>query len=548
LQRWGQVEKALTAVLALWVAIFVGLKLPHVFSADWIEWDARAMVLAAFRFHGTGLFPRDLGVDLSSAMCPPGWKLLYWFGSFFMGPYQVSRILPLITFSFLLWQTYKLARGRGGLLIAAVSVYLVARCPFFWDRMVGANPRGFGLPLVVAFLRYASERRSRAAGIVLVAQAAFYPSVMMFCAPAFALYQLYEAHRERSWRPILLLVTCGLGCIALSLPTLLLADPRLGSPIRIEELAALRQRGMWSLYPLPPHSWVLERGLHITLDDSFTEQYGTLSVYSALFFRSLVAVVLGLALLRRRIPLIFPCVALCAAAAYMLASAVAYRLYVPDRMIHYALPPLVLLLLAPMALEAATLVPVRFLPQRARATVVVLALVLPTLAFGGLGFQRENGLRDWGGEDTRAMHFLNGTSRDALVAAHPATSSFVEVFGQRSALFSGITNAPNFNRYGHVVEDRISAFYDAYYASKLDGVRAFAQKYAIDYLVVDTRDFGPDARKRAIYASPWTEYALALVSRARNHFSLAHPPAETIAFRDGPILVLDGKKLASGRY
>ena len=113
--------------------------------------------------------------------------------------------------------------------------------------MVGANPRGFGLPLVVAFLRYASERRSRAAAIVLVAQAAFYPSVMMFCAPAFALYQLFEARRERSWRPILLLVTCGLGCIALALPTLLLADPRLGSPIRIEELAALRQRGMWSL-------------------------------------------------------------------------------------------------------------------------------------------------------------------------------------------------------------------------------------------------------------------------------------------------------------
>ncbi len=535
-------------MITTWVAIFFALKLPHVFSADWIEWDARAMVLAAFRFHGTGLFPRDLGVDLSSAMCPPGWQLLYWTGSLFVGPYQVSRILPLITFSFLLWQAFAFARGRGGLLIAALTVYLVARCPFFWDRMVGANPRGFGLPLVVAFLRYASERRSRAAAIVLVAQAAFYPSVMMFCAPAFALFQLYEARRERSWRPIVLLMICGFGCIALSLPTLLLADPRLGTPIRLEELATLKQRGMWSLYPLPPHSYTIERGLHITLDDTFTEQYGPLSVYSALFFRGLAGLVLGVALLRRRIPLIFPCVALCSAAAYMAASAVAYRLYVPDRMIHYALPPLVLLLLAPMALEGAALVPTRFLPQRARMTVVALVLVLPTLAFGGLGFQRENGLRDWGGEHTPAMKFLAGTAPNALVAAHPATSSFVEVFGQRSALFSGITNAPNFNRYGRIVEDRISAFYDAYYASKLDGVRAFVRQYDLDYLVVDTRDFGRDARKRASYASPWTEYAHWLIGRAHGKFALAAPPPETIAFRDGPVLVLDAKKLASGRY
>jgi hypothetical protein len=371
---------------------------------------------------------------------------------------------------------------------------------------------------------------------------------MMFCAPAFALYQLYEARRERSLQPILLLVICGFGCIALALPTLLLADPRLGSPIRIEELAVLRQRGMWSLYPLPPHSWVLERGLHITLDDTFTEQYGPLPVYAALFFRALAAVVLVVALARRRIPLIFPCVALCGAMAYVLASAVAYRLYVPDRMIHYALPPLVLLLLAPMALEAAALVPARFLPRHARVTAVVLALVLPTLAFGGLGLQRDNGLRDWSAEHTPAMRFIAGTASDALVAAHPATSSFVEVFGQRSALFSGITNAPNFNRYGRIVEDRISAFYDAYYASKLDGVRAFVRQYDLDYLVVDTRDFGVAARKRAVYASPWTEYALRLIGHARGHFALAAPPPETIAFRDGPVLVLDAKKLASGRY
>ena len=242
--------------------------------------------------------------------------------------------------------------------------------------------------------------------------------------------------------------------------------------------------------------------------------------------------------MRRRIPLVFPCLrrALCGALAYALASAVAYRLYVTDRMLHYALPPLVLLLLAPAALEAAALVPTRFLPQRARATVVVLVLVLPTLAFGGLGLERENGLRDWSGEHTPAMRFLAGTARDALVAAHPATSSFVEVFGQRSALFSGITNAPNFNRYGRIVEDRISAFYDAYYASKLDGVRVFVRQYDLDYLVVDTRDFSaPRRASEPPTRRPGPNTRMRRSSAARAGTSpWPLPPPETIAFRDGP--------------
>jgi hypothetical protein len=57
-----------------------------------------------------------------------------------------------------------------------------------------------------------------------------------------------------------------------------------------------------------------------------------------------------------------------------------------------------------------------------------------------------------------------------------------------------------------------------------------------------------EARKRAAYASPWTEYALWHIGRAHGKFALATPPPETIAFRDGPVLVLDAKKLASGRY
>jgi hypothetical protein len=110
-------------------------------------------------------------------------------------------------------------------------------------------------------------------------------------------------------------------------------------------------------------------------------------------------------------------------------------------------------------------------------------------------------------------------------------------------LFSGITNAPNFVQYGRTTEERIAAFYDAYYASTLEEVRAFCQRYGVDYLVVDQRDFGAEAHKRARYVSPWTEYAQARILRSRGVFALKLPPASAIVHRDGFVLVLDVSKL-----
>jgi len=537
-------EKAVLLAVLGWLATFVGYKLPHLFSENWIEWDARAMALAAFRFHGHDLFPRDLGADLAAAMCPPGWKLVYWLGTLFTDPYQVSRILPLAIFAFLLWQAFCFARARGGLVVAAVTVFLIARCPFFWDRIIGANPRAFGLPLVVAFLRYATDRSPRAVALVLVAQAAFYPSVLLLCAPAFAVLQLVEAIQHRRWQPLALLAICGAACAVIVAPTALFVDPRIGAPITIQQLAALKQRGMWSLYPLPPHHWVFERAIHISLEDEvgaalLVERWDMIMGGVVI---GLAGVVFAIGLLRRRIPLVFIALAVASVAAYALASAVAYRLYVPDRMVHYAAPPIILLLFVPLTLEAILLLPLRLRPPHPNVAASVLVAALTLLA-GSTGLSSYSGLHDWSGGRTFAVEFLAKQSANVLVAAHPATSSFVEVFARRSTLFSGITNAPNFAKYGLTVEQRIAAFYDAYYATKMEDVRAFVKEHDIDFLLVDLRDYGIEAMKCARYVSPWTENAQRKINPAHGQYALAHAPPESIVFKDGLYVVIDSKKL-----
>lgn len=537
----GWPESALIVGVFVWVAAWLQPKFLHVWSAGWIEWDARAMGLAAWRFHGTGLFPRDLGADLASAMCPPGWKLLYWIGTLFTDPYQVSRLLPFVLVSFVAWQVSACARARGGPVVAAVTLFLVLRCPFVWDRICGANPRAFGLPLVIAFLRYALERRGRATAIVLVAQAAFYPSVLMVCAPAFALLCVRDAWRDRSIRPLILLAICGAACVALVAPTVFFVDPRIGSAITIEQLAHLKQRSIWSLYPLPPHHWIFMRAYQLPLQDDAARPLTTVPVGHAIDFAiaALAAIVFSVAAVRRKLPLALYVTAACSVAAYFLACAVAYRLYVPDRLLHYVSVPLILLFFLPLTAELLALLKVRRAPLLAS-----LLIVVATVVASGDGLASIHDLRDFRPRNDKSFDFIAKLPRDVLIAAHPARSSDIEVFGQRSVLFSGITNAPNFATYGITVEQRISDFYTAYYAADLSMVRRFVADEHIDYLVIDERDFGPKANERAAYVEPWTTLARRLLySTPPANMVLANPPASALVFQDGPVKVLAAPRL-----
>lgn len=540
LRALGWPERLVLLALCVWTGLWIEPRLHHLFSDGWIEWDARAMGLAAWRFHGSGLFPRDLGAELAAAMCPPGWKLLYWIGTLVTDPYQVSRLLPFALVAFTAWQVLAVVRRRAGIVVAAVTLFLVLRCPFVWDRIAGANPRGFGLPLMFAFLRYTIEKRERASAITLFAQAAFYPSVLLVCAPAFAILSLYDAWRRRTFAPLGLLALCGGACLALVAPTALLVDPRIGPPITMAQLQQLEQRAIWSLYPLPPHPWVFTRAYYLALGDDVPAPLAPLPIAHVLDGVLAWFCLLGfaVALWRRRVPLPVLVTAGCSVAAYFIACAVAYRLYVPDRLLHYASVPILLTWFAPLSYE--------LFAGRTRRPALLTALVLvsATAVASGTGLGPVHELRDFMPRGDRSIEFLAKLPRDVLIAAHPSRSSDIEVFARRSVLFSGISNAPNFATYGVTVERRIADFYDAYYGADRATVRAFAQRHHVDYLVVDMRDFGPKARERASYVEPWTTRARRLLDRGPPaSLVLAVPPPEAVVFADGPIRVLDAHKL-----
>lgn len=538
------VEPALLVAAAAWTLWFFRLQLYGITDAHYLEWDARSGTLGPWRYHGTGLFPNDLLIDFADVYYPPGVKAVYWVGTLFMNPFYVSKYVPFLLGAFLVWQTYALGRTLGGRVVGAAAVVLLLHCHFVWGRMVGVNARAFGFPLMISFMRYAIERRERPALTVLFAEAMFYPSTFLICAPAWGATLLWPWKLDRRWLRYFAVVAAALVVVGL---TTLRTDPRIGHPIRMSELMTLRQRAIVGTWPLPPALDTMRQTVRTALHDD----YGVvrwLEKSPARVNGLIVAIVAGalalLLLVRRwrliaRVPIVFPALFVGSVAAFLVAQAVPYRLYIPDRLLLYAWPPLLLfglLLLAYLAFS--TLMTPRW--AGVAAAVVCCAL---ELGFYGDGFYRDINVHNWTRRDDATVAFARSLPKEVLIAAPFDLSSNIQAFARRKVLFSSILNTPIHYPIAVELERRIEEFYRAYYARDMAPVRAMMDADHVDYLMVDARDFGPEAVKRADYLM-WAPLARSLLAAGPpDKLLFAHPPDAAVVYRNGPVSVVDLHKL-----
>ncbi len=541
LERWATV--AFVAAAAAWTLWFFWLQTKGLTDAHYLEWDARAHTLSAWRYHGTGLFPNDLLVDFAAVYYPPGVKLVYWLGTFFTNPHWLSKLLPFALGAFVVWQTYALGRALGGRIIGAAAVVLLFHCLFVWGRIVGLNARAFGFPLMIAFLRYTIEKRERPALAILLAETFFYPSTFLICAPAYGATLLWPWRLDRRWLRFFAVVA--LGMIVLGV-TAMRVDARIGHPILLSELATLQQRSIVGTWPLPPAIDVIRQTVRTSLHDD----YGDIHRWAHAPWRengtllAIVAAALALVALRRwratlaKVPIVLPAMLAGSLVAFAMAQWFPYRLYIPERMLQYAWPPVLIigfLFLAYLAFHTLT-------PRWAAALAAVVVCGLE-LGLYGNGFIRDVNVHDWKRRDDATVQFVATLPKDVMVAASFDVSSSIQTFARRQVLFSSIINTPIHYPIAAELERRIKEYYLAYYARDAAPVRAMMATDHVDYLVVDARDFGADAVKRAEYG-PWTQLARMLVTAGpRDQMLFAHPPDAAVVYRDGPVTVVDLHKL-----
>jgi hypothetical protein len=377
---------------------------------------------------------------------------------------------------------------------------------------------------------------------VLFAETLFYPSTFLICAPAYGATLLWPWKLDRRWLRYFAVVGAGLAVLGL---TAMRVDPRIGHPILLSELMTLQQRGIVGTWPLPP---ALET-MQYTLRSALYDDYGVIRFWEKTPFRLngtlllCVAAPLVLLLLRRwrtlgKVPLVFPGLLVGSLIAFTAAQLVPYRLYLPERMLQYAWPPLFIigfLLLAYLAFFTLT--------EKWAAMLAALLLCVVELGFYGNGFLRNINVHDWRRRDDATVQFIATLPKEATVAAGFDVSSSIQTFAHRKVLISGIINTPIHYPIALELERRIRDYYQAYYARTLTAVYNLRDVDHVDYLVVDGQDFGPDAMKRAEYAM-WTPLARMLISSGpRDKLYFAHPPDGAVVYRRGSVTVVDLHKL-----
>ncbi len=500
----------LLSLLVFLVAHRLGLVSPYV-----INDDVRQQLFWMARWLDPSLYPSDLLSDYAAAYVPAGVKAVYFVAAkgLGLGPLLFSKLLTGGLFVLLALALFRVGTLLEGRVLGYVCAAMVWCLPYFLKNMSGGLSRSFAAPLLALFFGAWIGRRDRLMAVVLLAQAFFIPYIAVLCAGCACLDALFGRVTGRAdapfpakpWHGLALLGAAGLvwwfnhtltasGFGPLVDRATLAADP------------VFSAKGRLDLYPLPNPFfdliyWPFER-IGLFLDIGLVA--GILSLVALL-----PLVVCG----ARRAPWTAlalragrPAAMLLAGSLtlYVLARAVALRLFVPDRYIAYTLELVYAVLLAVVVRFALA----RLLAgSRGRAALLVAAVCLGLWRLSGLG------LYDYRA-DAPVYAAVRALPKDALLAGNPKDLDNVLTFGRRDVLATFELAHPWSRGYWADYLPRLAHQAAAYYAKDPATVLEFARAYGVTHMLVREADLTPaavaagplfapfDARIAALAATP----------------------------------------------
>ncbi len=248
-------------VIALLAAIFgPGLVAHMQSSADplYFNGDVRQQIYPFYRFQGgDDLHPDDYFADYFLANLPLGFIGLYGgLARVGVDPAALSKVVPYVLLFMTLAGLGAAAYRVGGKPAVWLALGLALGSDLFLSRMVGGLPRAFGLPFVACILAALCWNRVRAASVLVVTAALFYPVASAIGGLTLAVWLLLfppGGQKAPEWplrrRMIWLLVTAGLAALTL-LPTAL-AGSRYGAPITPAMYDEYPEAGPGGRYQIP---------------------------------------------------------------------------------------------------------------------------------------------------------------------------------------------------------------------------------------------------------------------------------------------------------
>ena len=525
------------ALLLLNAGVFLWAHAPALRNPLCCADDARQQIFWMQQWRDAALYPDDLQVDYARRYVPWGVKGLYGLAAGAVDPMVFSKWLPGILFVGLGMMLFAIGRrlaGSGAGWGIAGAYWLT---PFFLEQLAGGLARSFAAPLLALFVWGWLARRAVVVGSALVLQALFIPYLAPVCAGAALALRLLP----RRWRGGAWIWPVGWGQAAWMGIALVLAfgwqatlsGSAFGPLVGADELAdpVFSRAGRYGFGVWPPAS---------LFHELIVVPWGRIAPFREGGAGAGIAVAMvlagGLAWAVRRMdwrglrPALPLAIGLAAAslAAYGVARLFPLKFFIPDRYVTYPVH-LAWTVWLGLAADAAW----RAWPRRRPAVGAVLLL-----AAAGAGAWRlqSAGVYDFSA-DAPVVAAARALPADARIAGPPALMDNVLAFGQRQVLVSFELAHPWLRGYWRQIEPRLRDLFAAYYAADPAEIRAFCDRYAVDWMVVDERDFpveaggnpetaanprAPDFLQGRPFFAPFDAQIQALVE-GRVHFAILSP-------------------------
>lgn len=547
-------ERLLTHALWLYVLVIFFARMvpnfqPWVAETDWKQW-----VWQYHRYAGDGAFPSGhLLTDYAFAMQPP----LYWAAmaplSMFLKPQWAASVLNIVAFAGALYFVARLVQGRTSPLFAAAAAALLARDEVFHRVTVGGYPRTFGPVLTLAVLTFWLEGRHRLVLLTFVVGAALYPSVVVPCALAYGVWSVAFAGRAGWWRRNSELAVCAVAVAALSLLQNFTAPSWWGKVVTLAEAQTKPELGPDGRFPWLPFPAFWPRVLdYVEQPFALRGLIGRkLKLYpwssdavADVFVVVLVALVIGAAVLsrRRRIPLVVPwqplAIVAAATVSFWLARTMAFRLYLPHRVVQHTIPYAVVALFVIAAFVVA-----RILLDERRGTIAALGIVLAPFVVAGDGLYG-GGWRSYADDAPLYRWVEQNTPPTAQFAGTLQILDELPLFSRRQVYVNWKMAHPVRAGFFAENERRMLAMYGAYYENDLADVLAFCDAERIDWFIVDRTRFATVEQGDGQLFEPVRSKVVAVfAARKSGGFALERLPPALVAFRHGDYDVVDVARL-----
>ena len=514
---------------ALWYGI---LALQKAFKTEYVvQDDARQHVFWMQRFLDSELFPDDLIADYFQSIAPAGYTALYQFAaSIGIHPLLFNKLLPILLGAIAAAYCFGICMELFPIPFASfLATLLLQQSLWMTFDLVSGTPRAFAYPLFLAFLYYLLRRSTLPCLAAIALQGLFYPTFVLISAGILLLQliqplQLFyggQSQREIAQKNIIFkavytarcasstlmlpflssgqqsqnkdlkrLCLAGLGIAILVMLPYALKSPEFGSVVGGAEARSLPEflpngrneffhdnpaqfwligsRSGWLPMLMPPLIWL---GLFLPALLRGKSRFPLLARVKekVILLRDIVLVSSGL---------------------FLAAHIVLFKLYLPSRYVHHSLRVV-------MAIAAGIAIAALFdaLLQKAKSKKILLPVACLLLAVVIFYPNFSSSFPRTSYRVIRApaiYQFFQQQPKDILIASLSGAANNIPTFSQRSVLVSPEYGISYHVGYYRQFRQRATDLIRAQYSPEFAEVKAFIQKYGIDFWLLDATSFSSD--------------------------------------------------------